>query len=139
MTAAIAIEERGIYFPGAGMTLDWIPGAGLAVAGAILSFWRGAAVTEEKLNVLSKEIARVEGEGRAFQNSIHADFHETLEKLNNVVTQMLVNIARQSEFNRACTKTMESINARVENHDSVMMKNHTDIELLKAQGGGQKA
>ena len=136
MTAAI--EREGIIVPGAEMTLDWIPGAGLAVAGAILSFWRGAAVTEEKLNVLSKEIARVESEGRAFQNSIHADFHETLEKLNNVVTQMLVNIARQSEFNRACTKTMESINARVENHDSVMMKNHTDIELLKAQGGGQK-
>ena len=132
MTAALRREQ--ITFPGAGMTLDWIPGAGLAVAGGALSLWRSAVMTEEKVRGLKEEITRVESDSRAFQNSIHAEFHETLEKLNNVVTQMLVNIARQSEFNRACTKTMESINARVENHDVIMMKNHTDIELLKAAG-----
>ena len=93
MTAALRREQ--ITFPGAGMTLDWIPGAGLAVAGGALSLWRSAVVTEEKVRVLKEEITRVESDSRAFQESIHADFRDTLEKLNNVVTQMLVNIARQ--------------------------------------------
>lgn len=146
MTAAIAIEERGIYFPGAGMTLDWVPGAGLAVAGGILSLWRSSVVTQEKVEGLNDEIARVETEiariesdARQFQRDIHEDLHESFDKMNGLVTEMKVLAAEQGAFNKICTKTLEVLAARVENHDAVMMRNHTDIELLKAQGGGQKA
>ena len=47
---------------------------------------------------------------------------------------MKVLAAEQGAFNKICTKTLEVLAARVENHDAVMMRNHTDIELLKAAG-----
>ena len=133
MTAAT--QRKQITFPGAGMTLDWIPGAGLAVAGGVLSLWRSSVVTEEKVRGLKDEITRIENDARQFQKDIHDDLRETFNKMNSVVTELKVLTTEQGAFNRMCTKTLETLVARVENHDTVMMRNHTDIELLKAKNG----
>lgn len=127
-------QEKGLFEPGAGMTLDWIPGAGLAIAGGVLSIWRGTVVTEEKVRELKSEITRIENDARQFQKDINTDLRETFEKMSGLVTEMKVMATEQGAFNRICTKTLEALASRVENHDTVMMRNHTDIELLKAAG-----
>ena len=134
MTAAWRLER--LRASGDGMTLDWIPGAGLAIAGGVLSFWRGVIVAEEKVQNLKQAVARIESDSREFQRSVNEELKDALDRLNHVVTELAVVTTEQAAFNRVCTKTLEGIAKKLEYHDSVLVQNHTDIELLKA--GGQK-
>lgn len=115
------------------MTLEWVPGVCVAIAGSSLSFWRGAAVTDERVRQIKEELAKVEEQHHQFAIDIHDDFRETVEKLSGVVTEMKVLAAEQGAFNRICTKTLEGISNKQDQQELRLFQQHTDIELLKAE------
>jgi hypothetical protein len=150
---ASAVREKYSWGGGLRMTVDWIPGAAIALAGSLLSFLRQSAVTDERIKVLTAEDKRIETEGRRFaeervaavreevtridndsrqfQKDINAELHETLGRMDAVFTELKVLSSTQAAFNQMCTKTLEGMAKKFEYHDQVMMQQHTDIEVLK--------
>lgn len=133
MAAVVPVREKISWGEGLRMTYDWIPGVAVAIAGSMLAFLRGTAVTDERVSALRQEVSRIEKDAQQFQKDVNAELHETLGRMDAMFTDLKVLNATQSSFNQMCTKTMEGIANKLEHHDTVFMQHHTDIELLKAK------
>jgi len=129
----MASATRGKISIGEGlrMSFDWVPGVVVAVAGSVLAFLRGAAVTDERVSGLRHEISRIEKDAQQFQKDVNAELHETLGRMDSMFTDLKVLNATQATFNQTCTDTLKGVMKKLEHHDTVFMKHHTDIELLK--------
>jgi hypothetical protein len=130
------------------MTWEWIPGAGLATAGSILSWWRHSAVTDAKASALSTaiekevtalraELSRHEADMSQFRGDIADEQKELRERLFGLMTRIEVLATEQAAFIKVCTKTLEGLVSRQESHAAAIAQNASDVQVLKAGTGNQ--
>lgn len=138
MTAAATFQRGDLQVS---PTTDWIPGAIIAVIGSALSLWRGQAVMEAKFEDLSAQTAKERTELLAqferdkaaaakTDKALTAEIRDALHGLQNVATEIKIVSVEQSAFNRMTTKTLESVLAKVEQHDKVLQEHSTSLALL---------
>ena len=115
------------------MTWDWMPGVALAVVGNGLTLWRGAAVTEEKVAELRRELDKHEAQNADILAVNAREMRESYERLNEIFTEVKLLAREQAIFNQVCTKTLEGIAKKFEFHDLVLTQQTTDIAVLKTE------
>lgn len=114
------------------MSMDWIPGAGLAVAGGVLSWWRGSAVAAERAVALRTELDRMENQLTEYQRETTGELRQAFERMSGLITRIEVVATEQAAFNRVCTKTLEGVVQRLEFQTAQLTQQHADIAVLKS-------
>ena len=125
--------RKGLQIRGGGwMTLDWVPGAGLAGAGGFLSWWRSSIQTEQKVQAMRQELTKHEEENDDLRQQITTEMRASYDRLNELFTRMQVMTTEQTAFIKLCTSTLEGMAKKLEFHDAMLMQHQTSIEVLKA-------
>lgn len=134
----IEIPRKRFSFRGFfAMTLEWIPGVGVALAGSFLSMWRSNAVMEEKVSTMRTELSRHESENDEERERTVVELKDAYERMHNMFTQIQVMGTEQVAFMRICTKTLDGLSKKLEFHDTVLMHLGTDVEVLKKTVNGK--
>ena len=140
---SVVALRRGFSISGVlSMSLDWVPGVGVAIAGSFLSMWRGSAVLEERVNELkggqeafTTRLEKFERDMELMEGSVHGQLSDALRELNGVATQLKVTIAEQNAFNKVNTRTLEGLVSKLEHMVMMSHQHDKDIALLKQHAG----
>ena len=127
---------RRTYFRGvqAAMSLDWVPGVGVAALGSFLSLWRGAATTNEKVLAIRDEVDKLERRSDEFEREMRAELRELVERLSGIITRLEMVATEQAAAMRMATRTLEGVSNRLEVQSTMLMNHQADIAVLKEKG-----
>lgn len=134
--SALAMDRRNFWGSGC-MSLEWIPGAGIALLGSGLVFWRSTAVSaahlEEKIAALRTELSEHKETSDEFEEAVTKDLHATFKELHLLIVKLEVLANNYATYTAMSIKTLESITRKLEAHDMAFMQQGQDIAILKSR------
>ncbi len=131
------------------MGFDWVPGAGIAVAGGFLGWWRNTVILGEHIEALAlrhdefrssidtrllQQDTRIQEQAkdlRAADDYTKSKLDQALLELNHVTTLLKVSIAEQTAISQVNTKMLEGLLVRLEELQKLSHQHDTDIALIK--------
>ncbi len=127
MASSVPVRKTISFLGVLSMSLDWVPGAGIAIAGSLLGLWRNNAVLEEKVGAVRKRVEDFEHSQELLEGSVHGQIANLMERLNGAVTTLQVMAEKQAGASQMAALTMEGIMRRVEAMEARQRSNEQDI------------
>ena len=124
------------------MSADWIPGVGIGfigLLGSIAAWWRAGGKREGATEMQMDKLASSDDGLRDDMHSICIRLDDVAKEMRMVSAQTGSFIASQDVVNRVTSRALESLETKLEKHDSAISDHAATLrlvtELLTRRGG----